>query len=140
MIGGIVHVGITVADLDRSVAFYRDVLGLRYVGEMTMQGEQTDRLFGFAQADARVAYLNGSETIAAPPLEIIQFVHHRPHNIQANLKQISISEICFAVTDIEQSYQRLKAKGVEFLSAPQAFDLSAQGFGKSKAVYFKGSP
>ena len=29
MIGQIYHVGLTVSDLDRSVAFYRDVLGLR---------------------------------------------------------------------------------------------------------------
>mgnify|MGYP002224981472 CR=1 FL=1 len=28
MIGQIYHVGLTVSDLDRSVAFYRDVLGL----------------------------------------------------------------------------------------------------------------
>jgi len=30
MIGQVYHVGLTVSDLDRSVAFYRDILGLRY--------------------------------------------------------------------------------------------------------------
>jgi catechol 2,3-dioxygenase-like lactoylglutathione lyase family enzyme len=38
MLKGIVHVGLTVTDLDRSVAFYRDVLGLAYLGEMEMEG------------------------------------------------------------------------------------------------------
>lgn len=28
MVGRIYHVGLTVSDLDRSIAFYRDVLGL----------------------------------------------------------------------------------------------------------------
>ena len=30
MIGQIYHIGLTVSDLDRSVAFYRDVLGLHF--------------------------------------------------------------------------------------------------------------
>ena len=45
MLKGIVHVGLTVTDLDRSVAFYRDVLGLAYLGEMEMEGLETERLF-----------------------------------------------------------------------------------------------
>ena len=40
MLQGIVHVRLTVTDLDRSVAFYRDVLGLAYLGEMEMEGLQ----------------------------------------------------------------------------------------------------
>ena len=28
MVGRIYHVGLTVSDLDRSIAFYRDILGL----------------------------------------------------------------------------------------------------------------
>ena len=38
MIGQIYHVGLTVSDLGRSVAFYRDVLGLQYQGELLMEG------------------------------------------------------------------------------------------------------
>ncbi len=34
MIGQVYHIGLTVSDLDRSVAFYRDILGLRYEGEL----------------------------------------------------------------------------------------------------------
>ena len=60
MLKGIVHVGLTVTDLDRSVAFYRDVLGLAYLGEMEMEGLETERLFQRKDCKARVAYLNGS--------------------------------------------------------------------------------
>lgn len=45
MIGRIYHVGLTVSDLDRSVAFYRDFLGLEFQGEMVMTGPATDALF-----------------------------------------------------------------------------------------------
>ena len=33
MVGRIYHVGLTVSDLDRSIAFYRDILGLEFQGE-----------------------------------------------------------------------------------------------------------
>ena len=38
--------------------------------------------------------------------------------------------------NIDEEYKRLKELGVKFISEPQYFDLTAQGFGKSKAVYF----
>ena len=57
MIGRIYHVGLTVSDMDRSIAFYRDVLGLEFQGEIFMSGEETDRMFGKKHCQAKVAYL-----------------------------------------------------------------------------------
>mgnify|MGYP000767871884 CR=1 FL=1 len=45
MVGRIYHVGLTVSDLDKSIAFYRDILGLKYLGEIMMVGEETDKMF-----------------------------------------------------------------------------------------------
>ena len=42
MVGRIYHVGLTVSDLDRSIAFYRDILGLEFQGEIFMEGEETE--------------------------------------------------------------------------------------------------
>ena len=44
MVGRIYHVGLTVSDLDKSMAFYRDILGLKYQGEIMMVGEETDKM------------------------------------------------------------------------------------------------
>ena len=76
MVGRIYHVGLTVSDLDRSIAFYRDILGLEFQGEIFMEGEETDKMFRRANCKARVAYLNGSKAIEAPPVELIQFVNN----------------------------------------------------------------
>ena len=73
MVGRIYHVGLTVSDLDKSIAFYRDILGLKYQGEIMMVGEETDKMFQKKNCKARVAYLNGSENIETPPVELIQF-------------------------------------------------------------------
>ena len=129
MIGRIYHVGLTVSDLDRSVAFYRDILGLAFQGEIFMEGKETDKMFRKSNCKARVAYLNGSKAIETPPVELIQFVDSEIHKEQSDLFTTSISEVCVYKTLIENH--------VECLSEPQYFDFRANGFGESRAFYFR---
>ena len=93
MIGRIYHVGLTVSDIDRSIAFYRDILGLEFQGELFMEGEETDKMFRKKNCKARVAYLNGSKAIEAPPVELIQFVDSEIHKAQSDLLQ-PLSQKC----------------------------------------------
>lgn len=140
MLKNIMHIGVTVSDMDRSIAFYRDVLGLRWVGELTMQDKATDRLFARQGVKARVAYLQGTDEIAGPPVELICFCDEAGKDQKkapAELTRVGISEICFEVADIDAVYQRLIQSGVQCLSEPQFFDFSADGFSRSKAIYFR---
>ena len=137
MVGRIYHVGLTVSDLDRSVIFYRDILGLEFQGEILMVGEETDKMFHKKNCKARVAYLNGSKNMEAPPVELIQFVDNAVNNVQSDLFTTSISELCFYTDDIDSVYKNLIENNIECLSEPQYFDFTAQGFGKSRAFYFK---
>lgn len=137
MLTSVAHIGLTVSDLDRSVAFYRDILGLRYLGEMTMDGPETAALFQKAHCSARVAYLNGSTEKYAPPIELIQFLDQPIRQEGSDLFCTSISEVCFYTDDIDRDYEALVKAGVDCLSAPQTFDSTEYGFGKSRAIYFR---
>ena len=137
MVERIYHVGLTVSDLDRSIAFYRDILGLEFQREIFMAGEETDRLFRMKDTKARVAYLNGSKAIEAPPIELIQFVDNKVKKVKGNLFTTSISEVCFYTDDIDSVYNILIENHVECLSEPQYFDFRANGFGESRAFYFR---
>lgn len=137
MVGKIYHVGLTVSDLDKSITFYRDILGLEFQGEITMAGEETDKMFHKKNCKARVAYLNGSKNMEAPPVELIQFVDNAVNHVKSDLFTTSISELCFYTDDIDSVYKNLIKNNIECLSEPQKFDFTAQGFGKSKAFYFK---
>ena len=119
MVGRIYHVGLTVSDLNRSIAFYRDVLGLKFQGEIFMEGEETDKMFRKENCKARVAYLNGSKVLEAPPIELIQFVDSKIHKEQSDLFTTSISEVCFYTDDIDFVYKTLIENHVECLSEPQ---------------------
>ena len=137
MVERIYHVGLTVSDLDRSIAFYRDILGLEFQGEIFMAGEETDRLFRMKDTKARVAYLNGSKAIEAPPIELIQFVDNKVKKVKGNLFTTSISEVCFYTDDIERVYNSLIENHVECLSEPQYFDFRGNELGESRAFYFR---
>ena len=137
MIDHIVHIGVTITDMDRSIKFYRDTLGLRFEGELIMQGKETDELFQRENTKVRVAYYNSSKELIGPPIELLQFIGSDVKQEKCDLFKTSISEICFLVKDIDKTYDRLVKQGVEFLSEPQFFDFTKDGFSKSKAVYLK---
>ena len=137
MLKQIYHVGLTVSDLDKSVAFYRDVLGLKYQGEILMEGPETDAMFARENCKIRVAYLNGSDDVMAPPVELICFVDSEAEKDMGDLHKTSISELCFYVEDIYAVYEKLVENNVVCLSAPQSFDFTKDGFGKSKALYLR---
>lgn len=137
MIGRIYHVGLTVSDLDKSIEFYRDILGLEFQGEMLMEGEETDKLFNKKNCRARLAYFNGSKNLETPPIELIQFVGSEVSKVEPDFFMTSISEVCFYTDDIDSVYQHLLENNVDCFSEPQYFDFTDQGFGKSKAFYFR---
>lgn len=137
MINSIAHVGLLVTDLDQSVSFYRDQLGLEYRGEMKMTGSESDKLFGIKGVEARVAYLAPGRETKGPLLELIQFEQAELNERQADFKHPAIAEVCFETEDIDKKYEQMKESGVEFLSAPQTFDYTSQNMGRSRAVYFR---
>ena len=133
----IYHVGLTVSNLDQSIAFYRDILGLAFQGEILMEGKATEVLFQKPGCKARVAYLNGSKQLHMPPIELIQFIDDECKQEPADLFKTSISEFCFYTDDIMRVYHHLKKHHVTCLSEPQFFDFSSSNLGKSYAFYFK---
>ena len=115
MVGRIYHVGLTVSDLDHSIAFYRDILGLEFQGEILMEGEETDKMFRKENCKARVAYLNGSKALEAPPVELIQFVDSKIHKEQSDLFTTSISEVSMIPWSTFDGFNLNLQKGYDYL-------------------------
>jgi len=135
MLGAFAHVGITVSDMDRAIHFYRDVLGLNLVGDVTFAGEEADSLTQEKGAQLRAVYLRSSEEPKGAPIELLHFVTPKAEGEPyAGIRNPGITEVAFWVKDIEETYTKLKAHGVPFYSTPQLFDLDGY---KVKAVYFR---
>ncbi len=51
------HTGVTVSDIDRSIAFYRDVLGFEVTDKIEVGGELFERVTGVPKAEIVIAYV-----------------------------------------------------------------------------------
>jgi catechol 2,3-dioxygenase-like lactoylglutathione lyase family enzyme len=128
-------VDITVADLDRAVAFYATVLDFAPSPERTIAGDDLARFEGVAAPRARLARLRlGDETI-----DLVQYVTPpgRPLPADSRSNDRWFQHIAIIVSDMDRAYARLVAHGVEPVSAgPQRLpDWNPQA-GGIRAFYF----
>ena len=125
----LLHTGITVRDLDRSLGFYRDVLGMEIVFQQEKQGGYLADIVGYPGAHARMAHL------AFPGdshrIELFEYLEPTPVGDAAEPRHVGITHVCLVVPDITEMYARLQGAGVDFYSEPVAVDTGANagGFG-----------
>jgi catechol 2,3-dioxygenase-like lactoylglutathione lyase family enzyme len=97
VIRGLIHIGITVTDFEKMLAFYRDVIGL-----------SVDSVVPHPRGGKK-ACLRGSEREV---IEMIEYPDPKPHQGR-DLSRTGIHHFGFVVEDIRAQEKRLKALGVE---------------------------
>lgn len=122
MITGLHHTAISVSDIERSVAFYRDLLGLKVLRQVELSDKRLDRVVGLPGARLKVAILQVGSS--QERLELVQYLSPQGHPLPAEFRQcdVGLTHVCFIVTDIERLYQDLTARGVRFNSPVQTMD------------------
>jgi len=137
MLGAVAHVGITVPDMDKAIAFYQDVLGLTVIGDYTIEGEEIGDMVRVPGATVRSVFLRNKDDRRSAPVELLHFggAAEQEGKPYAGLTHNGITEIAFWVKDIEKTYETLRSHDVEFYSPPKTFTLD--GYGTAKAVYCK---
>jgi glyoxylase I family protein len=126
MIRGIHHTAICTADLDRLVAFYRDVVGFEVVNEMTWdRSELIDSIIGLKDSAARTVMMRAGNAY----LEFFQYSSPQARDAEP-LRPCDrgYTHICLDVVDIEAEHDRLTKAGMRFARAPG-------GVGDVRAVY-----
>ena len=118
MIKGIHHPCLIVSDLDRSVAFYRDLLGMKVTTEFESSGPFVESMQELPDASLRLALLEAQEDA----LELIQFVSPRGKPFDRRRCDVGTTHVCFEVDDIDAHYQDLQKKGVRFTTPPLLID------------------
>jgi len=113
---GIDHTAIAVADTERSIIFYRDLLGMKVAGASLNEGIEQERLSGVAGARVRITGLRGA---SGPGVELLEYLSPRdgrPAPADARPDDFWHWEIVVAVADREALIGRLRAAGVPFIS------------------------
>jgi catechol 2,3-dioxygenase-like lactoylglutathione lyase family enzyme len=113
------HVSFTVSDIDQSIAFYRDILGLELKSGPRNgggKGTETGTIVGFPGARLKVAGLKLNDDCV---LELLQYVHPEgKKRVETQRCDVGSAHVAFLVKDVQAKYEELKEKGVHFVSAP----------------------
>jgi len=116
-IRGFDHTAIAVTDLDRSLAFYTGLLGMRVGGRSLNQGPEQDRLDGLSGCVVDVVALQPT-AVHTPHVELL---HYRSPPGRASGSPLRANDVASVrqvhkVDDLQALVPRLKSDGVRFVS------------------------
>jgi catechol 2,3-dioxygenase-like lactoylglutathione lyase family enzyme len=132
-LGGVSHLAFGVSDMDRSLAFYRDQLGMEVMSDREQRTAPSDMYADPERATSRrVAHLRWADDPDAPFLVLSSFPTASGGALR--LDQIGIHHVALWVRDLAAKAERLQAAGVRFVMAPTEVDARGYGGQKGEAV------
>lgn len=121
------HVGISVTDIERSIAFYRDLFGLEQLCEVfPFGGEDYETIMDLPGASGRMCMIGKGNL----QLELFEFAGSRAKDPEYPVSDRGYSHFGFEVDDIAATYEKLKAAKVRIHSPVITFNG-----GSMKAAY-----
>jgi catechol 2,3-dioxygenase-like lactoylglutathione lyase family enzyme len=128
--GDVHHVGITVRDLDASLAWYERMFGLRPEFVAEGSGPELSTAVGVPEAKLRFAFLRFGSCV----VELLHYDNERDDRAGRSNADVGSAHVCIDVPDLRAAYEDLLGKGVEFLSAP--LDIPDGPLAGCSFVYF----
>ncbi len=129
-------IGMTVADADRSVAFYSQVLGFEKVSDVEVWGREYEQLQGVFGLRMRVVRMRlGDESI-----ELTEYLtpRGRPMPLDSRGNDRWFQHVAIIVSDMDRAYARLHEHRAQHASpAPQRLPDWNPKAGGIRAFYFK---
>jgi len=113
------HVGITVSDIDRSIDFYRDVLGFSITREMDESGIHIDNFSGLDGVDVRTVKMSGLDG------SMIELLYYRSHpetnekNFSEDITKIGCSHFALTVDNLSLLCEKILDNNLVVLCEPQ---------------------
>jgi len=109
------HTSFTVSDVERSVAFYRDLLGFRLLSLAERPQGFAEIATGIPGAHLKIAYL---EAPGGHRLELVQYLSPPGAKLDTRTNNVGSAHLALNVDDLRQVYQEFNAKGVRFKGEP----------------------
>lgn len=124
------HVAVMVADLERSLRFYHDLLGLDFVASEEHNDGPISAMTALPGVHMREYRLrpaggvNGHARVAGQgfTVDLIQWIAPESPTDRYPINHVPSSHICFGVESVPATYEMLVEAGVEVVSPPVRFD------------------
>ena len=122
------HIGLTVSDLERSMAFYKDAVGMELEYRSVVASEAFDKLIAIEGIHIQFCYL----TLGGFRLQLIEYVRGGSDvPLPLGHNKVGNAHISLWVDDIDGHHARLKGLGVNITSeilTQESADICARTF------------
>jgi catechol 2,3-dioxygenase-like lactoylglutathione lyase family enzyme len=129
------HTGITVSNLERSLAFWRDVLGFEFSHSAHQTGERPEQITGVKGAELKLAVLI---TPSGHKIELLEYFAPADRQ-RVNLRPCDVGHVHVALTvdDLDAVLKKIAESGWEAAGEPQTLK---QGPNTGKRVVYVRDP
>ncbi len=111
------HTGFVVSDMERSISFYRDLLGLQEERNHILEGEFISQLVGYPNARLHIVYLGAGDVRHS--VELIQYLNPPGERIEPlERNNVGATHLGIIVDDLDSFYEELSSQGFRFVSPP----------------------
>jgi glyoxylase I family protein len=112
------HSGITVSNLERSLVFWRDVLGFELSHTAHQTGELAQEITGVAGAEIKLAVL---KTPGGHKIELLEYLAPPDRKKHVNLRPCDVGHVHVAllVDDLDAILEKIGASGWKAAGKPQ---------------------
>lgn len=135
------HLNLVVAEMDRSVRFYTNLLGFEKTLDCFLEGSWFEELTGIEGARARCVYL---ELPGRTRLELLEFIEPRSPKEKKNRRKdptrVGFRHFAVEVEDVFETKARLEQAGIRFQGDPVEVPLEevTGKTGRKRLCYFHG--
>jgi len=133
---GIDHTAIVVSDTDASLAFYRDLLGMRIAGTSENYGIEQERLNNVFGDRLRITALRAER---GPGIELLEYLaprDGRPYPADARACDLFHWQTRLVTRDLEAAYHRLRDAHATLIS-PGPVELDGAALGARKGLLLR---
>ncbi|MBX6748357.1 MAG: VOC family protein [Micromonosporaceae bacterium] len=120
------HVGITVSDIDRSIAFYADLLDGRVLGPYERSGPRIEAVTGYPGVVIKQAFVTARS--GPTVVELLQYVGGSDVVLDPDNGHVGAVHVAIVVADLDARLAALRERGIRSVSDPVTTSAPMQGF------------
>jgi catechol 2,3-dioxygenase-like lactoylglutathione lyase family enzyme len=118
------HTGITVSNLERSLTFWRDVLGFEFSHRAHQKGEMAEEITGVKDAELKLAVVKAP---GGHKIELLEYLAPADRKKDVDLRPCDLGHVHIALTveNLEQLLEKIAASGWKAAGEPQTLTWQA---------------
>jgi len=129
------HAGVTVADVERSLRFYRDLLGMRVIEDVRLTRPEVAALLGTDELDLRLVNVDTGD---GRILELLEYARPAGHRVDYTSRDPGSGHIALAVKGLDAIAAGIEAAGGSVISRHPVAAADTEGiFAHARLLYVR---